>query len=81
MHYLFYFKLTLFSQDSLVDVVILQADPLQSGTDFFFLFASELPGGNLVVGLEQGVLRHESVLSTEVIIFSTHIASKTRKVN
>ena len=62
------FKLLLFFEDCLVDVVILLADAPQRRTDFLVLLITELPGGDHIVGLEERVRRHKVVLRIPVIV-------------
>ena len=66
--YLFNLKLSLFGLDCLVNVIIFLTDSPQSRAHFFVLFITKLPRRDDVVWFEEGVLRHEIVLSTQVII-------------
>lgn len=72
--YLFGLQLLFLGENGFVALVVLVADPTQRGADFFVLFVAELPRGNDIVGLKEGVAWHKAVLCTPVIIpISAHL--------
>jgi len=73
---LFGLQLLFLGENGFVALVVLVADPTQRGADFFVLFVAELPRGNDIVGLKEGVAWHKAVLCTPVIILVLLLAAK-----
>ena len=70
--YLLHLEFAFLGLDSLVDVVVLHADATQGCAHLFVLFVAELPGRDDIVGLQESVAGHESVLSAPIVVPKGH---------